>query len=70
MTIAVLNGYITRDELADQLGKSVRTMIRWEREQIGPPVTRFGNSTRYNLDDVRAWLVSQREDRPRRRTGR
>ena len=70
MNTSVLDLYLTRVELAEQLGKSHRTLARWEREGTGPPVTKYGNSTRYHVDDVRKWLTAQRKDPLKQKTDR
>ena len=57
----VLSDYLTRDELARQLGKTSRTLERWERQRVGPAITRIGNRVLYHIDDVKAWLRAQRQ---------
>ena len=66
-TEEILDDYLTKEELARQLGKSTRTVERWAALRIGPPRTRVGASVLYAIADVRRWLEAQREDRPRRR---
>ena len=56
MASNVLDGYLSRKELAEQLKKSVFTILRWERLQVGPPPTRVGQEAFYHVDSVRAWL--------------
>lgn len=60
----VLAEYLTRDDLAQQLGRSTRTLGRWERQRVGPAVTKVGNRILYHIDDVRAWLRAQRQEVP------
>ena len=57
-----LQDYITRKELARQLGKSVRTLGRWHRRRIGPPRTLAGCSIFYSKSRVAQWLERQTED--------
>lgn len=64
-TPAVLSDYLTREELATQLGRCVRTLERWESLRIGPPITRIGKTPMYKVESVRAWLQSQ-ERKPKR----
>ena len=66
---AVLDGYLSREALAEQLGKSVRTIDRWETRRAGPPRVLLGKTIFYRLESVRAWLLSCEEQRgePRRR---
>ena len=59
-------GYLTRQQLAEQLGNRFRgrpyseAAIRvWEREGTGPPRTKIGNTTLYNIESVEAWLRSK-----------
>ena len=68
--MTLLDDYLSQPEAATQLHKSRRTLQRWEREKYGPPVTRIGNSPFYDIPNLMKWLAAQREDRPRRRTGR
>jgi predicted DNA-binding transcriptional regulator AlpA len=69
---AVLDGYLTRENLAAQLGKSMRTIDRWEMHRSGPPRVLIGKTVLYRLESVRAWLLSceQRRGEPRRRRPR
>ena len=66
---AVLDGYLTRENLAAQLGKSMRTIDRWEMHRSGPPRVLIGKTVLYRLESVRDWLLSreQRRGEPRRR---
>lgn len=57
----ILDGYLTEHALARQLYKSERTLQRWRRLRIGPTPTLVGNRILYEVDDVRAWLRSQRQ---------
>ena len=58
----LLDEYLTRSELAAELGKSERTLERWERLGIGPPVTRNGITPIYNIPGARAWLRAQEQE--------
>jgi len=53
----LLEGYVSRAELAQQLGRNERTLIRWEEERTGPPVTRIGRKVLYRMLKI----VSSRE---------
>jgi predicted DNA-binding transcriptional regulator AlpA len=65
----ILDGYITRESFAAQLGKSLRTIDRWQTQRIGPPRVVIGNTVLFRVASVRAWLESseQREQRKGRR---
>lgn len=60
----VLQGYLRREELAEQFGLSTRTIDRWEALRQGPPRITVGRTILYNIDTVRDWL-SAMESRPR-----
>jgi hypothetical protein len=64
----ILREYLTRDELAKQLGKAVRTLERWEAARIGPPITRIGKTPMYRITAVAGWLKSLESKSPRRAT--
>jgi len=55
----VLAGYVTRKQLAAQLGRDERTLQVWEQRRIGPPLTRVGKQVLYRVDAVRVWLAAQ-----------
>ena len=62
----VLAGLLTRTDLALQLRRSERTVIRWER--AGMPFIAIGTARLYEPSSVRAWLMSheRRQDAPKR----
>jgi excisionase family DNA binding protein len=51
--------YITPKELAQQLGKSLRTLYRWDELRIGPPRVVVGKLILYRREAVMAWLRSR-----------
>lgn len=58
--------YISRKELAKQLGERLRgrpfaelTLITWEKDGKGPPVTRVGREVVYSIPSVERWLKAQ-----------
>lgn len=63
----VLAGFLTREELARQIGRTTRTLERWESARTGPPITRIGKTPLYNFESVRAWLAAQEQHKPKRR---
>ena len=54
----ILDGFITREQLAAELGKSPRTIDRWEVRRIGPPRVIVGRTILYRVESVREWLQS------------
>jgi hypothetical protein len=59
MQTEILKDYIPRPQLAADLGKSVKTLVRWENDGIGPPVTRIGRDPLYYKPSVEKWLRAQ-----------
>lgn len=39
--------WLSEDEAAAALGKSVRTLRKWRHQRIGPPYAYFGKSIKY-----------------------
>ena len=40
----LLDGYLSENELAEQLGRARRTLQEWRAKRIGPPFTRIGRA--------------------------
>jgi predicted DNA-binding transcriptional regulator AlpA len=66
----LLAGWISRDQLARELGFSCDTLARWEARQLGPPCTRIGRKVFYRRSSVEAWINAQEQGRPAARTRR
>ena len=62
-TPAVLDGFLTKAELARELNKSERTLDRWHALRKGPPRSKFGNTVMYRVKAARGWLIEQ-ENKP------
>ncbi len=58
-TEAVLAGWITRNELARELGITTDTLGRWAAQRKGPAYVKAGRKIFYRRDVVRAWLQSE-----------
>jgi hypothetical protein len=58
---SVLAGYISEDDLARQLNRSVRTLQRMDARRLGPPRTKVGRLIFYNIEHVREWLAKQEQ---------
>lgn len=61
--MALLDEYLTRRQLAEELEISYRTIMRYESEPDGLPSVRIGAKVRYRISDVRAW-IERRTRRP------
>ena len=61
----LLADYLTPDELAQELGKSVRTIARWDSLRTGPPKTVIGKKAYYRREAVRQWLLRQEQKQAR-----
>lgn len=55
----LLDEWMTRKELAAELGVSERTLLNWKVQRIGPPLIRLKKQTLYRREAVREWLRSQ-----------
>jgi hypothetical protein len=59
-------GYISRKQLARELGERLRgkpfseyTLMGWEREGRGPPATKVGREVVYSVASFEKWLRNQ-----------
>jgi hypothetical protein len=66
MTTEFAANYISRKQLAKELGERLRgkpyaeiTLVLWEKDGRGPPVTRVGRDVVYSIPSVEKWLRSQ-----------
>jgi hypothetical protein len=66
MATKIAANYISRKQLAKELGKRLRgrpysefTLISWEKDGKGPPVTRIGRDILYSIPSVEKWLQAQ-----------
>jgi helix-turn-helix protein len=55
----ILEDFLTKDELAAELGRNARTLDRWEVLGIGPPRTFIGRKILYRRTSVQRWLAAQ-----------
>jgi hypothetical protein len=56
---AILSDFLTKQELACELGREMRTLDRWDALGIGPPRTRVGRTILYRRASVERWLAAQ-----------
>lgn len=60
-TVGVLADYLSRTQLAAELGVTTRTISRWRWNRKGPPAHRIAGRVMFKRADVLAWLDQQRE---------
>jgi hypothetical protein len=63
----LLGGWISRTDLALQLGVSEDTLRRWDILRSGPPCIRAGRKVFYRRATVLEWLDEQEAMAPRRK---
>jgi hypothetical protein len=56
---SLLGGWLSRAQVAAEIGVSVDTLQRWETRRIGPPCVRIGRKVLYRADAFREWLISR-----------
>jgi hypothetical protein len=66
-TRSFLRNWISRADLALELGVSTDTLRRWETMRFGPPCVRAGRKVFYRRTTVQDWLIDQEHAAPRRR---
>jgi len=59
MQTELLKDYLSREQLAAKIDKSVKTLVRWENDGVGPPVTRIGRDVLYSIPSFEKWLKAQ-----------
>ncbi|RFC68152.1 DNA-binding protein [Mesorhizobium denitrificans] len=66
---ALLDGYLTREQLAQELGVHHLTIIRYQQQPDGLPFTKFGRRVLYNRASVQRWIEKhERHPNPTRRS--
>ena len=58
MTDPILSDYLTKHEAAVELKRNPRTLDRWRRWGVGPPITRMGRTILYRRTSLEKWLAS------------
>ena len=64
----LLADWISREQLAQELGLTSDTLSRWEARRMGPPCTRIGRKTLYRRASVQDWIRAQEQVHPVRKT--
>ena len=63
----LLAGWISREDLAEELMVKPDTLARWEARREGPPCMRIGRKVYYRQSSVREWLLSREQGQPMRK---
>jgi hypothetical protein len=61
----ILVGYLTPQQLAQELGVSKRTLSRWHFRRLGPPRVAIGRKRYYRVHSVSTWLATHERFEPR-----
>lgn len=62
----LLAGWVSRDQLAQELMVTADTLSRWEARREGPPCMRVGRKVFYRRSSVEDWLLSREQSQPLR----
>ena len=54
----LLQGFVPERKLAHELGCSLRTLLRWRADGIGPPHIKKGRAIYYDVEVVRRWMAA------------
>ena len=55
----IMDGLLTEQELAAEIGKAARTLARWRNLGVGPPYLVIGETIFYRAEAVREWVLSK-----------
>jgi hypothetical protein len=58
MPSQVLVGYVSEKQMAEQIGRCERTLVRWRKQGVAPPHTLVGRQVLYNVETARTWLAN------------
>jgi len=67
--VTILAGWISRSDLARELGLTEDTLRRWEDRRIGPVCVRAGRRVYYRRTAVQDWLAAQEAAKQAHRRG-
>jgi hypothetical protein len=57
--VPLLLEFLTKEQLATELGRNPRTLDRWAVLGNGPPRTRIGRKVLYRRASVEKWIAAQ-----------
>lgn len=57
----ILSDYLSKSQLAAELGVTVRTITRWRMMRTAPPAVRVAGRVMFKRADVKQWIEAQRE---------
>ena len=66
----LLVGWISRQDLARELGLTVDTLGRWQRQRSGPACVKAGRKVLYRRSAVESWLEAKEQSRSKKLGGR
>lgn len=61
MRTGLLADYLSKKQLAHELGVAVRTVNRWRHHRSGPKAVHVGGRIYFRREDVAAWLAQRTE---------
>lgn len=64
----LLADWISREQLARELGVKPDTLARWVARRQGPPCTRIGRKTLYRRAAIQDWIRAQEQAHPVRKS--
>ncbi len=58
MSTLATHGILTREQVAKALGKTIKTLRRWE-EKDGFPARTVGDTTLYDVEEIKKWIAAR-----------
>jgi hypothetical protein len=57
----ILAGFVTREQFAGAINRSVRTVDRYHVLRIGPPRIQVARTVPYSVESIKDWLRSREQ---------